>query len=63
MITETNFLSETFYSHSVIFFRQEKSFQDLFLAGVMAAVTAATGAPPGAGASGTQLSPGLTRTN
>jgi hypothetical protein len=29
MITETNFLAETFYAHSVIFFRQEKSSQDL----------------------------------
>jgi hypothetical protein len=30
MITETIFLAETFYAHSVISFRQEKSFQDLF---------------------------------
>jgi hypothetical protein len=30
MIAETNFLAEIFYAHSVIFFRQEKSFQDLF---------------------------------
>jgi hypothetical protein len=29
MITETNFLAETFYAHSVISFRQEKSFHDL----------------------------------
>jgi hypothetical protein len=28
MITETNFLAETFYAHSMIYFRQEKSFQD-----------------------------------
>jgi hypothetical protein len=29
MIAETIFLAETFYAYSVIFFRQEKSFQDL----------------------------------
>jgi hypothetical protein len=29
MITEENFSAEVFYAHSVIFFRQEKSFQDL----------------------------------
>jgi hypothetical protein len=30
MITETNFLAEVFYWYSMSFFRQEKSFQDLF---------------------------------
>jgi hypothetical protein len=29
MITETNFLAETFYAYSMISFLQEKSFHDL----------------------------------
>jgi hypothetical protein len=52
MITETNFFAETFYSPSVISFHQEKSFRDHALGWGLAAGTAATSAPPAAGATG-----------
>jgi hypothetical protein len=52
MITETNFFAETFYSPSMISFRQEKSFHDHALSRGPAAGTAATSAPPAAGATG-----------